>query len=426
MVGSAVGLRVHEAVTSAAREHSGRLLALLIRDLRDFHLAEDCLQDALESAVVHWTRSGLPASVPAWLLQTARRKAIDRIRRVQNFERLSTEYAVLLELDQAGTEYEEPELIPDERLRLIFTCCHPALDEKTRIALTLRTLCGLTTSEIARAFVDTEDAMAQRLVRARHKIKKAGIPFELPRAELWAERVNAILSVIYLVFNEGYAASTGQHSVRTDLCEEAIRLGRMMVQLRPNEAEIEGLLALMLLNHSRRKGRSSPVEGLIPLERQDRTLWDHALINEATPLLERALRRRRPGVYQLQAAISAIHAEAPSHSETRWNEIVLIYDGMHALSANPVYLLNRAVALSFAEGPQIALDALSAINGPLDGYQPLHAANADFLRRLGRNEEARHAYTRAIALSSNDNERAFLQSRMDGTTVDPLSNEGTS
>ncbi len=425
MAESAVGVRVREAVAAAAREHSGRLLALLIRDLRDFHFAEDCLQDALESAVIHWTRSGLPASMPAWLLQTARRKAIDRIRRAQNFERLSGEYSALLELDQWPEENEQPELIPDERLRLIFTCCHPALDEKARIALTLRTLCGLTTSEIARAFVDTEEAMAQRLVRARHKIKRAGIPFELPRAELWPERVNAILSVIYLVFNEGYAASTGQQSVRTDLCEEAIRLGRMMVQLRADEAEIEGLLALMLLNHSRRKARSSLVEGLIPLERQDRTLWDHALINEATPLLERALSRRRPGVYQLQAAISAIHAEAPSHSETRLSEIVLIYDGMHALSANPVYLLNRAVALSYAEGPHSALEALAAINGPLDGYQPLHAANADFLRRLGRNEEARNAYARAIALSSNDSERAFLQSRTDATTVGQLANEGT-
>lgn len=412
MVGSAVGLRVHEAVTAAAREHSGRLLALLIRDLRDFHFAEDCLQDALESAVVHWTRSGLPASVPAWLLQTARRKAIDRIRRAHNFERLSGEYGALLELDQWPEEIDEPEIIPDERLRLIFTCCHPALDEKTRIALTLRTLCGLTTSEIARAFLDNEEAMAQRLVRARHKIKKAAIPFELPRIELWPDRLNSILSVIYLVFNEGYAASTGPQPLRTDLCEEAIRLGRMMVQLRPDEAEIEGLLALMLLNHSRRVGRSSSAESLIPLERQDRTLWDQALIAEATALLMRALHRHRPGVYQLQAAISAVHAEAPSHAETRWHEIVLLYDGMHALSANPVYLLNRAVALSYAETPQRALDALAALATPLNAYQPFHAANADFLRRLGRHAEARDAYVRAIALSSNASEREFLESRL--------------
>ncbi len=415
MVDRADGSSALDAVAAATREHSGRLLALLVRDLRDFHLAEDCLQDALESAVAHWSRNGLPTSVPAWLLQAARRKAIDRIRRMRNFERLTEQYALLLELDQSTDEIDEAEIIADERLRLIFICCHPALDEKTRIVLTLRTLCGLSTNEIARAFLDSPDAMAQRLVRARHKIKNAAIAFELPRYEMWPDRVSSILSVIYLVFNEGYAASTGQQPLRTDLCDEAIRLARMMEQLQPGQAEIEGLLALMLLNHSRRAGRSSTTERLISLERQDRRLWDQTLIAEANSLLARALNRHRPGVYQLQAAISAVHARAASHEETRWHEIVLIYDGMHALSANPVYLLNRAVALSYAEAPQVALDALAPLERQLIGYQPFHAAKADFLRRLGRSAEARSAYARAIVLSGNDSERAFLEGRMTST-----------
>jgi RNA polymerase sigma-70 factor, ECF subfamily len=397
MSDSPLELRAREAVEAAAREHSGRLLALLIRDLRDFHFAEDCLQDALESAVIHWSRSGLPASPQAWLLQTARRKAIDRIRRMRNFDRLSNEYGLLLELDQSSEEGDEPHIIPDERLRLIFICCHPALDEKTRIVLTLRTLCGLTTTEIARAYLDSPEAMAQRLVRARHKIKKAAIPFELPRDEMWPDRLSSILSVIYLVFNEGYAASTGEQPLRADLCEEAIRLARMMLLLQPMEAEIEGLLALMLLNHSRRLARSSAAASLIPLERQNRQLWDRALITE---------------VYQLQAAISAIHSEAASHDETRWHEIVLLYDGLHAMSTNPVYLLNRAVALSYAESPQTALDALTTIALHLSEYQPFYAAQADFLRRLGRKVESNLAYNRAIALSHNDSEREFLALRI--------------
>ena len=405
-------LQAHAAVAHAAREHSGRLLALLIRDLRDFHLAQDCLQDALESAVVHWSRNSLPHSPEAWLLQTARRKAIDRIRRMCNFERLSDEYARLLELDQSTQEQEEPEVIPDERLRLIFICCHPAIDEKTRIVLTLRTLCGLTTTEIARAFLDTPDAMAQRLVRARHKIKKAGIPYELPREDMWAERLQSVLSVIYLVFNEGYAATSGQHVLRHELCEEAIRLGRMMLHLKPGEAEIEGLLALMLLNHARRKGRATADDDLIPLDQQNRQLWDQAQIKEATDLLVTALKRQQPGVYQLQAAISAIHAESTSHAATHWHEIVLLYDGLHAMSNNPVYLLNRAVALSYAQSPEAALDALTPLVNTLGDYQPFYAAQADVLRRLGRIVEAKQAYQRAITLSHNNSERAFLQSRL--------------
>ena len=399
-----------QAVELAAREHFGRLLAVLIKDLRDFQLAEDCLQDALESAFVHWSRSGLPSSAPAWLLQTARRKAIDRIRRMKNFDKKALEYGYLIELDQDAAA-EDAAAIPDERLRLILTCCHPALDQKTSVALTLRTLCGLTTTEIARAFVDGEDAMAQRLVRARHKIDRAGIPYEAPEPDAWDERLGSVLAVIYLVFNEGYAATSGQQLLRTDLCDEAIRLARLLMLLRPGEPEIEGLAALMLLNHSRRAARLAKDGAFVPLEFHDRWLWDRAQAAEGIALLDGALARRRPGIYQLQAAISAVHAEAASHEGTRWPEIALLYERLHALSPNPVFLLNRAVALSYPGSPQAGLDALRALQSGLETYQPFHAAQADFLRRLGRVEDARGAYETAIYLSGNAEERAFLEGR---------------
>jgi RNA polymerase sigma-70 factor, ECF subfamily len=399
-----------QAVDHAAREHSGRLLAVLIKDLRDFQLAEDCLQDALESALVHWSRNGPPLTPPGWLLQTARRKAIDRIRRMKNFDRKALEYGYLIELDQIAAS-DDAAAIPDERLRLIFTCCHPALDPKTRVALTLRTLCGLTTLEIARAFLDSEEAMAQRLVRARHKIDKACIPYEVPEQDAFDARLSSVLAVIYLVFNEGYSATAGEVQVRSDLCEEAIRLARLMLALRPDEAEIEGLLALMLLSHSRRAARIGVDGGLIALDGQDRLLWNAALIGEGIAMLEIALRRGCPGVYQLQAAISAVHAEAKSHGETRWREIVLLYDRLRALSDNPVYLVNRAVALSFCEGPRAGLAALLPLEAELAAYQPFFAAKADMLRRAGTAQDAKAAYQRAIALSQNASERAFLQER---------------
>lgn len=400
------------AITDAVRDHFGRLVSVLIKDLRDFQLAEDCLQDALESALVHWSRKGPPQSPPAWLLQTARRKAIDRIRRMKNFERKSAEISCLIELDQSAAENHDTQPIVDERLRLIFTCCHPAIDPKTRVSLTLRTLCGLTTTEIARAFLVSEDAMAQRLVRARNKIEKAGIPYEVPDEDAWPERLNSVLAVIYLVFNEGYSATAGDVQVRSDLCEEAIRLGRLMTMLRPGEAESEGLLALMLLNHSRRAARASADGGFVALNNQDRQLWDRKLIGEGILLLETSLHRKRPGIYQLQAAISAVHAEASSYDETRWDEIVSLYDGLYAFSNNPVYLLNRAVALSFLNGPQAALDALQPLESHLSGYQPFHASKADFLRRLGSLEDARTSYTVAIEMSGNESERAFLRMRL--------------
>jgi RNA polymerase sigma-70 factor (ECF subfamily) len=395
--------RARLAVAAAARDDFGRLLAALIKDLRDFQLAEDSLQDALESALTHWSRDGLPDSPSGWLLKSARRKAIDRIRRSRNFERLAAEYVYLIETDQATAEPLADVAIPDERLSLIFTCCHPALDVKTRVALTLRTLCGLTTPEIARAFLDSEDAIAQRLVRARQKISKAGIPYQVPEPAQWPERLNSVLAVVYLVFNEGYAATAGRHQQRFELCVEAIRLGRMLLVLRPAEAEVEGLLSLMLLSDARRAARVSSSGELVPLETQ---------IAEGTALLESALDRRQVGVYQFQAAISAVHAEAENYGKTRWQEIVLLYDGLYALSANPVNLLNRAIALSYMSGAEAGLAAMAPLQTELGMYQPFYAARADLFRRAGRDSEAREAYAVAIELSKVASERAFLIARV--------------
>ena len=401
-----------EAIEALARTDTGRLLGALLRDTGDFQLAEDCLQEALESALVHWSRNGLPAAPAGWVLQTARRKAIDRFRRARNFSRKAAEYSLLIQLDHETVDSDEPTDIPDERLRLIFTCCHPALDAKTRVALTLRTLCGLTTREIARAFLDREDAMAQRLVRARHKITKAGIGFEIPEPEHWAERLNSVLSVIYLTFNEGYSTTAGPGPLRHDLCLEAIRTGRLMLELVPDDPECEGLLALMLLNHSRAVARLDGTGRMIALDSQDRGLWNSDEIAEGCALLDRALKRARPGLFQLQAAVSALHAQAPSHTETGWGEIVLLYEAMHRLSPNPVYLLNRAVALSYAAGAEDALNALAELETGLRDYQPFHAAKADFQRRLRRLEAARMSYQRAIDLSNNESEKEFLRNRM--------------
>lgn len=408
------GVGARKAIEALARAETGRLIGVLLRDTRDFQMAEDCLQEAMASAIEHWSRNGLPAAPAGWILQTARRKAIDRFRRDRTFERKAQEYGVLLELDQQTAASADPPAIPDERLRLIFTCCHPALESKTRVALTLRTLCGLTTREIARAFVDTTETMAQRLVRARQKITRAGIPFEIPEPEHWGERFNSVLAVIYLTFNEGYSATEGAAPLRRDLCMEAIRLGRLMLELAPHDAECEGLVALMLLNHARIPGRLGPDGRMIALDQQDRSLWNRAEIAEAQQLLDRALARRKTGPFQLQAAISALHADAIDHRSTDWRQIVLLYDALYGLLPNPVYLLNRAVALSFATGPDQALEALCAIGSELDAYQPFHAARADFLRRAGRPDEARASYLRAIALSGNESDRQFLSGRMQG------------
>jgi len=402
---------VASAIDKIARDDGGRLLACLIGYLRDFQLAEDSLQDAIESALIHWQRSGLPNVPAAWLLQTARRKAIDRLRRSANFQSKQAEYTHLVELDAEAAVSVEPEAIPDERLRLIFTCCHPALDRQTSVALTLRTLGGLTTGEIARAFVVKDETMAQRLVRARHKIARAGIPYQTPEPEEWHERLDAVLAVIYLIFNAGYAA-TGTTYIRVDLCDEAIRLARILLALVPAEPEIEGLLALMLLHHSRAGARLDPEMDLVALAEQDRTIWDRAAIAEGVALTERALRRGRPGVYQLQAAISAIHAEADDLEHTNWAEIVLLYQMLERLRPNRIVTLNRIAAQSFAVGAREALAELETLGGELESYQPFHATRADILQRSGDVIGARSAYETAIALSDSAAEKRFLQRKL--------------
>lgn len=409
--GSEEAADVSEAVDALMRRDGGRLLSNLVGAIRDFQLAEDSLQDALESALIHWTRNGLPHSPPAWIMQTARRKAIDRMRRSASFRSKSDEIAYLIEIEKLSSEGEADEPIKDERLKLIFTCCHPALDQKTSVALTLRSVCGLRTEEIADAFLDGHDAMAQRLVRARHKITAAGIPFEVPGPEGWRDRLGSVLAVIYLIFNEGYASSGGDH-IRIDLCEEAIRLGRMLNDLKPKEPEVEGLLALMLLHHARHAARLDADGAIVSLEEQDRSLWNRGEIAEGGSMVELALKRGRPGPYQLQAAIVAIHADSPSFEETDWEEIALLYGVLCRMSPNPVFELNRIVAISYDEGPEPALARLATIAPMLTQYQPFHAVQADLLARLGRKDEAKLSYQLAHDLSQTEAERLFFQKKL--------------
>ena len=376
-------------------------MAALIASLRDFQLAEDCLQDAVEAALVHWER-GVPDNPQGWLLQAARRKAIDRIRRQQSFAAKLPDLAQLIALDQADSSAEQTQEIPDERLRLIFTACHPALDAKTQVALTLRTLCGLTTPQIAAAFLDTETAMAQRLVRARQKITKAGIAYEVPGPETWSDRLEAVLTVIYLIFNEGYAGDR-------DLVAEAMRLTGLLETLRPGEPEVAGLMALMEITHARAGARTDPSGVFVPLEQQDRSLWDHALAQQGRARLEAVLRRGRPGPFQLQAAISAVHSEAETFGATRWYEIRLIYERLMELSTNPVIRLNHAVAVSFSTGCDEALGLLDALESALAGYQPYQAARADILFRKGQWDEATAAFKAAIELTTRQADRFYLE-----------------
>ncbi len=411
MTGPSTGAgEVSRLIDEIVRKDHGRLLSTLVGTLRDFQLAEDCLQDALESALLHWRRNGAPASPQGWLMQVARRKAIDRLRRRSNFGRKSAEVAHLIEMLAAEDEAEAADPFGDERLKLIFTCCHPALDRKTCVALTLRSVCGLKTEEVADAFLDSTDAMAQRLVRARHKIAKAGIAYEIPAPAEWPGRLESVLAVIYLMFNEGYAAS-GETLVRHDLCEEAIRVARLLVSLCPRQSEIEGLLALMLLHHARRETRLGSDGALVSLEAQDRSLWRREEIVEGSALVERALRRGAPGPYQMQAAIASIHAEAASFEATDWREITLIYDVLSRRFPNPVHDLNRIVALSYAVSPEVALGELRPLASVLANYQPFHAAHADLLMRTGRFAEAEVAYSLAISLSQSEAEKLFLAHR---------------
>ncbi|MBZ0216826.1 MAG: hypothetical protein K8F25_09760 [Fimbriimonadaceae bacterium] len=401
-----------DLIRCIVRDDWGRLLAALIALLGDFQLAEDSLQDALEAALVHWKRNGTPRVPAAWLMQVARRKAMDRLRREANFRAKQPDYAYLVELDAAATDEDDMHTIPDERLRLIFTCCHPALDEKTRTALTLRTLGGLTTNEIARAFLDSETAMAQRLVRAKRKIAAARIPYAVPQDDTWNDRLSSVLKVLYLIFNEGYSASQGDSAVRHDLTHEAIRLTRQIDRLKPDEPEIEGLLALVLLHAARSPARRDADGCPVALEDENRDRWNHAMIAEGLELVERALRRKQPEPFQIQAAISAVHAEATAFETTDWRQIVLLYDTLHRMTGDPVVALNRLAALSCAEGPQHALAGLQALQSRLSDYQPFHALHADLLARTGRVGEAAAAYERAIKMAGNDGDRAWLQGRV--------------
>ena len=385
------------------RREYGRILATLIRAVGDFDLAEDSLQDAFEAALAQWPEQGPPENPVAWLIATARHKAIDRLRRRTLAEGKREEIAALL-------AEEEDAPVPLDSLRLIFTCCHPALAPEAQVALTLRTICGLDTEEIARAFLVPVPTLAQRLVRAKAKIKNARIPYEVPGDSVLADRVDAVLAVVYLVFNEGYSASFGADLVRADLCAEAIRLGRLLVELLPAEREPRGLLALMLLHDARRATRTDDEGAIVLLEDQDRSRWDRAKIAEGSALVEQALQGGPPGAYALQAAIAALHARAASARETDWPQIAALYGVLAGIHPSPVVELNRAVAIAMADGLEQGLALLDTIHLP--GYHLLPAARADLLRRLDRRAEAAAAYREALGLVTNDAERRFLERRL--------------
>ena len=404
-----------KAVETLYRADWGRIVATLIRLIGDFDLAEECAQEAFAAAVDQWEASGVPAAPRAWIIQTARHKAIDRIRRQGRYaEKLALYTSSGMAPEMVEPDYDTSE-IPDDRLRLIFTCCHPALALEVQVPLTLRTLCGLETDEIARAFLVSPTTMAQRLVRAKHKIRDAKIPYIVPETKDMAGRVEAVLTVIYLVFNEGYAATRGTSLLRMDLCAEAIRLGRLVVSLMGARApaEAKGLVALMLLHDARREARMDEAGDIVVLEEQDRSLWNRDQIAEALPLVEQAL-RGAPGPFSVQAAIAAVHCQAARPEDTDWAQIVALYDQLAQLQPSPIVSLNRAVAMAMMEGPRtglVLIDELSTAND-LDTYHLLHAARADLLRRLGLGEEAAKDYRRALELVTNESERRYLERRL--------------
>ena len=403
-----------QTIDKTVREEWGRILASLVGGLKDFQLAEDCLHDAVVSAMNHWSKNGLPRSPAGWLITVARRKALDKLRRAQNFSAKQDEISYLLDLESQPMDENLMGAIPDKRLEMIFTCCHPVLERKSQVALTLRTLGGLSTGEIAGSFLDKPDAMQQRITRAKKKIADAGVPYAIPEKADLPERITSVLSVIYLIFNEGYSATSGENLLRAELSHEAIRVARILHDLLPNDTEVAGLLALMLLHDSRRNARTDKHGAFVALEMQNRKRWDRSKILEGVSILEMTLPKNEIGPYQLQAAISGVHAQSASWGQTDWQDIAALYDLLFEIQGSPVVRINQAIAISYAESLQKALSIMNEVGEiqKMLSYQPYHAAMGDLLARAGKVDEAKKSLLKAIALSDNAKEAAFLAGKI--------------